>query len=113
MLPISDSVKKEFVFINQTVGKGDILQAVVAAKEVKDAIVPPPPSELAQKKICKVIFTRRSILDQVEPEHVIHVKIIMERNPYNTSGCSTKEEYLFCWNDTENIWKLESLTETN
>ena len=113
MLPISDSVKKEFVFINQTIGKGDILQAVVAAKEGKDAIAPPPPSEPAQKKITKAILTRRSFLDKVEPEHAFEVKIIMEKNPFDTSECSVKEEYFFQWSDTENIWRLERFVETN
>lgn len=113
MLPISDSVKKELFFINQTVGKGDIWQALRIAKETKDVITPPPPSEPAQKKISEVFFTRRSLLDKIDPTHVIQVTAIMRKNPYDESKCSAKEEYLFQWDDSENTWKLESLTETD
>jgi len=112
MLPISDSVKKELAFINQTVGKGDIWQALKIAKETKDVITPPT-SESAQKKISEVFFTRRSLLDKVNPTRVIQVTAIMRKNPYDESKCSAKEEYLFQWDDSENTWKLESLTETD
>jgi hypothetical protein len=113
MFSISDLVKKEFDWINQAMGKGNIGQAVRTAKEARDIVISHSSPVQAEKKISGIEFIKKCSPDKSSPDYIFQVIITMTKNPFNTDQCSSKEEYIFQWDESEAIWKLESLIETD
>ena len=113
MFSISELVKKEFDWINQIMGKGSIGQAVRTAKEVRDIVISHSSPVQAEKTISGISFTKKCSPDNSSPDYIFQVMITMTKNPFNEDKCSFKEEYIFQWDESEAIWKLESLIETD
>ena len=109
MFVISDLAKNEFASIDKIIGKGNIQQAVITAKEARDIVISNSSSVQAKKRIIQTVFTKKY---NEEAINEFNVTVIMIKNPYNKDECSSKEEYHFNWIESEEIWKLENIIES-